>query len=313
MGKATGATMTTDRISELNSLGQFLTENILGQTEPLTEITELVQRSFLNLRFPNRPVCSMLLAGPTGVGKTETVNLLCQHFTPYRDQLVRLDMSEFQNQNALGLLIGNQVGERGLLGHYYSKNGGNGVLLFDEIEKAHPLIMDVFLQILSAARFTLANGETLDLSNYVVVATTNIGSRMLMESKSTDRETIVKRALRAITSEMRPEIFGRFNLVTVFNSLDLETLRRIGEYQVSKVTGLINALGHKITVDKSAVAAVQRAGYSEKFGARPMQEMAMAIIGSVVAGAVLKSGGQHVRGRIVYDERNAICSLKDGH
>ena len=302
-----------DRISELNSLSEFLNANILGQTEPLTEITELVQRSFLKLKFPGRPVCSMLFAGPTGVGKTETVNLLCQHFTPYRDQLVRLDMSEFQNQNALGLLIGNQVGERGLLGYYHSKNGGNGVLLFDEIEKAHPLIMDVFLQILSAARFTLANGETLDLSNYVVVATTNIGSRMLMESKSTDRETIVKRTIRAITSEMRPEIFGRFNLVAVFNSLDWETLNRIGEYQVRKVTGIINSLGHNITVDKSVFESVQSDGYSEKFGARPMQEAAMATIGGIVAGAMLKNGGQPVRGTIMYDKRSNKCRLKDGH
>lgn len=305
--------MTTDRIAELNSLGEFLTSNILGQTEPLTEITELVQRSFCGLRFPGRPVCSMLFAGPTGVGKTETVNLLCQHFMPYRDQLVRLDMSEFQNQNALGLLIGNKVGEYGLLGHYHKKTGGKGILLFDEIEKAHPLIQDVFLQILSAARFTLANGETLDLSNYVVVATTNIGSRMLMESKSTDRETIVKRTMRAITSEMRPEIFGRFNLVAVFNSLDWETLLRIGEYQVGWVTSLINALGHDIKVDKSVIESVQGEWYSEKFGARPIQAMAMATIGGIVARVMLKNGGQPVRGTIVYDKRSNKCSLKDGH
>ena len=158
--------------------------------------------------------------------------------------------------------------------------------------------MDVFLQILSAARFTLANGETLDLSNYVVVATTNIGSRMLMESKSTDRETIVKRTIRAITSEMRPEIFGRFNLVAVFNSLDWETLRRIGEYQVWKVTGIINALGHGIKVDKSVIESVQRDGYCEGFGARPMQEKAMATIGGIVANEMLKNGGQPVTGTI---------------
>ena len=255
----------------------------------------------------------MLLAGPTGTGKTETVNLLCQHFTPYRDQLVRLDMSEFQNQNALGLLIGNQVGEYGLLGHYHKKTGGNGVLLFDEIEKAHPLIMDVFLQILSAARFTLANGETLDLSNYVVIATTNIGSRMLMESKSTDRETIVKRTLRAITSEMRPEIFGRFNLVTVFNSLDRETLKRIGEYQVGKVTGIINALGHDIKVDKSVTEWVQEDGYSEDFGARPMQESAMRIIGGVVTNKILETGCTKVVGTIKHNKRSNRCHMVDGH
>lgn len=301
--------MTSDRVSVLNSLGDFLNANVLGQEEPLAEITELIQRSFCGLRFPGRPVCSMLLAGPTGVGKTETVNLFVKHLDQH---LARLDMSEFQNQSSLGLLIGNKVGEQGLLGHYFKRSEGSGVILFDEIEKAHPLVMDVFLQIFSAARFTLANGETLDLSNYVVVATTNIGSRMLMESKSTDRETIVKRAVRAITSEMRPEVFGRFNLVAVFNALDGETLKRIGEYQVGQVKGLINASGHNIEVGKSVIEAVQRDGYSESFGARPMQEKAMQIIGGMVAKEMLKNGGNFVTGTITHDRRTNKCHLNIG-
>ena len=176
-------------LARLRTLKGFLRSNILGQDEPIREIVSLLQRSFCNLRFRGRPLASMLLLGPTGVGKTETALLFTQHLFAREEKLVRFDMSEFMNQRALGILVGSRVGERGLFGHYYDRSQGSGTLLFDEIEKAHPLVMDIFLQILSAGRFTLASGETLDLSNYVVVATSNIGSRMLMESRSTDRET----------------------------------------------------------------------------------------------------------------------------
>ena len=128
--------------------------------------------------------------------------------------------------DSIGVLRGENHSDRGLFGHYYDRSQRSGTLLFDEIEKAHPLIMDVFLQILSAARFTVATGETLDLSNYVVVATSNIGSRMLMESRSTDRETLVRRTIQAGTQEMRPETYARFDLHCVFNKLDYLTLNR---------------------------------------------------------------------------------------
>ena len=177
------------------------------------------------------------------------------------------------------ILRGQNQNERGLFGHYYDRSQRSGTLLFDEIEKAHPLIMDVFLQILSAARFTVATGETLDLSNYVVVATSNIGSRMLMESRSTDRETLVRRTIQAGTQEMRPETYARFDLHCVFNKLDYLTLNRIGQVHVEKCLDLIRAQGHSIECESGVVEYVQREGYSERFGARPMQNAAMRILG----------------------------------
>jgi hypothetical protein len=140
---------------------------------------------------------------------------------------------------------------------------GRGTVLFDEIEKAHPLIMDVFLQILSAGRFTLANGETLDLTNYIVVATSNIGSRMLMESRSTDRETLVRRTLQAGTSEMRPETYARFDLHCVFNKLDYLTLKRIGQLFAKKY--LQNGFGGLVLCFKTDEADLWR-GYLAKAG-----------------------------------------------
>ncbi len=300
----------SDLISKLNTLGDILAANILGQDEVLTDIAALLQRSFCGLRYAGRPIASMLFLGPTGVGKTETALLFTEHLFGSAEKLVRVDMSEFMTVDSINVLRGANTADCGLLGLYFNRSGGSGTLLFDEIEKAHPLIMDVFLQILSAGRFTLATGETLDLTNYVVVATTNIGSRMLMESRSTDRETIERRAIQAGTSEMRPETFARFDRHYVFGKLDYLTLRRIGQLHVDKAVAIINAQGHEITVEPSVVEYVQREGYSEKFGARPIQNAAMRIIGDVVSQELIKSGGYPVQGVVSHDRRQNRCFLR---
>jgi ATP-dependent Clp protease ATP-binding subunit ClpA len=208
--------ISSDLAQKLNTLRQALASLILGQDEAIADIVSLLQRALCGCRYPGRPIVSMLLLGPTGVGKTETVRIFTKHLFCEESKLVRLDMSEYMTLGSIDILRGSHQSERGLFGYYHDRSAGSGTLFFDEIEKAHPLIMDLFLQILSAARFTLANGETLDLSNYIVVATSNIGSRMLMESRSSDRETLVKRTLAAATSEMRPETFARFDLHCVF-------------------------------------------------------------------------------------------------
>jgi ATP-dependent Clp protease ATP-binding subunit ClpA len=297
-------------LSRLNTLGDFLAGNILGQNEVLSDIVSLLQRSFCRLRFPGRPAASMLFLGPTGVGKTETVNLFTRHLFGSEEKLVRLDMSEYMTLDSIGILRGQKQSERGLFGHYYDRSQRSGTLLFDEIEKAHPLIMDVFLQILSAARFTVANGEILDLSNYVVVATSNIGSRMLMESRSTDRETLVRRTIQAGTQEMRPETYARFDLHCVFNKLDYLTLNRIGQVHVKKCLDLIRAQGHSIECQSGVVDYVQREGYSERFGARPMQNAAMRILGSVVMEEMMKNGGRPVMGEVAFERKANKCFFK---
>jgi ATP-dependent Clp protease ATP-binding subunit ClpA len=294
-------------VSRLNTLGDFLGANILGQDEVLTDIVSLIRRSYCGLRFPGRPTASMLFLGPTGVGKTETVNLFTQHLFGSEEKLVRLDMSEYMTLDSVGILRGQNQNERGLFGHYYDRSQRSGTLLFDEIEKAHPLILDVFLQILSADRFTVATGETLDLSNYIVIATSNIGSRMLMESRSTDRETLVRRTIQAGTQEMRPETYARFDLHCVFNKLNYLTLNRIGQLHVDKCLDLIRAQGHSIECESGVVEYVQREGYSERFGARPMQNAAMRVLGSIVAGEMLKSDGHLVRGVVRYERRANKC------
>ncbi|MBV8378950.1 MAG: ATP-dependent Clp protease ATP-binding subunit [Verrucomicrobia bacterium] len=298
-----------DLISRLNTLGDFLRSNIVGQEEVLEEIVPMLQGSFCEIRFPKRPITSMLFLGPTGVGKTETALLFTEHLFASSEKLVRLDMSEFMTPDSIGVLRGQNTSERGLFGHYYDRSRGSGTFLFDEIEKAHPLINDVFLQILSAARFTLATGETLDLSNYVVVATSNVGSRVLMESRSTDRETIVRRMIQAGTTDFRVETMGRFELQAIFNKLDYQSLQKIGALHTAKCLDLINAQGHSITIEPGVVEYVQREGYSERFGARPMQNAAMRVLKNIVTVEMLRNGGMPVLGRIEYDRRSNKCLI----
>jgi ATP-dependent Clp protease ATP-binding subunit ClpA len=296
-------------VSKLNTLGDYLRSNILGQDEVLGDIVASLRRGFCKFRFPSRPIASMLFLGPTGVGKTETCNLLARYLFGSDDKLIRLDMSEYQEQRSIGILLGANLGERGLLGHYYDIAGGSGVLLLDEIEKAHRLILDLLLQILSAARIKLASGQSLDLRGFVVVGTSNMGSRVLMESRSTDRETVVRRTLRAAMDIMRPEIYRRFQLKCVFNKLDFDTLKLIGKLHLDKCMTLINALGHSVECASGVLEHVQRSGYTEEFGAGPLEEAALEILGNVVADETLRNGGRPVHGVIGYDRDANKCFL----
>jgi ATP-dependent Clp protease ATP-binding subunit ClpB len=293
--------ISSELFEKLNTLATAFASRILGQGEVFADIVALLQRALCGCRYPGRPIASMLFLGPTGVGKTEAARIFTQHLFGEESKLVRLDMSEYMTLRSIDILRGSHQGERGLFGCYYDRSSGSGTLLFDEIEKAHPLITDLFLQILSAARLTLATGETLDLSNYIVVATSNIGSRMLMESRSNDRETLVKRTLAAGISEMRPEIFARFDLHCVFNKLDYLTLKRIAELHVRQALEIINAQGHRVTCAPEVVERVQREGYSEHFGARPMQTAAMRVLGQVVADRMISGLAHTVRGGIGFD------------
>jgi hypothetical protein len=162
----------------------------------------------------------------------------------------------------------------------------------------------------SNQQFGIEDGSAGLQGELVVVATSNVGSRVLMESRSTDRETLIRRTVLAGTTDFRPETFARFDLQCVFNKLDYESLKQIGELHSTKCLELINSLGHDITLQPGVIEYVQREGYSEKFGARPMQNAAMRILGDVVSQEMLKNGGLPVYGAIEYDRRRNQCFLK---
>jgi ATP-dependent Clp protease ATP-binding subunit ClpA len=299
----------TRTIERLTGLDLYLAGQILGQGEVLQQVTELLQRSFCGIRLPNRPLASMRFLGPTGVGKTETAELLTERLCASREKLIRLDMSEYMTIDSIDILRGANMTEDGLLGRYYDRTEGAGVLLFDEIEKGHRLILDLLLQILSAARFTTAAGRTLDLRGYVVVATSNIGSEMLMESRTRDRETLVRRTVQAATQDMRPEIYARFDVVSVFNRLNDEVLEEIAKLHLERSLEIVRRQGHDITLSPGVLEFVLREGWSPEFGARPLQQAALRALGSAIVPRLLEGEGRAVSGRIEYDRRKNRCEL----
>jgi ATP-dependent Clp protease ATP-binding subunit ClpA len=301
--------VSSELLDKLNTLGDFLRANLIGQEEVISALSALLRQSFCRMWFDGQPLASALLLGPTGTGKTALAELCNQHLFGGTEKLIRLDMSEYQTQAGLERLIGNKDG--GLFGYYHQKAGASGTLLFDEIEKAEPRVLDILLQILSAGRFTLGNGTTLDLSRFVVFATSNIGSRVLMASRHADRETIVERTETAVEADMRPEIVGRFDLIAAFNKFDHDSLTLIAKLHMEKCLRLINSRGHELSVGEGVCGFIQRQGFSEKFGARPIRNSAMRILGGVVTDAMLSNGCRPVRGSVEYDRRANKCSLHE--
>jgi ATP-dependent Clp protease ATP-binding subunit ClpA len=293
----------------LTGLGSCLGSQILGQEEVIAQVTSLLQRAFLGIRLPNRPIASLLFLGPTGVGKTETAELLTQRLFGTREKLIRLDMSEYMTVDSIDVLRGANMGEDGILGRYYDQTEGSGVILFDEIEKGHRLILDLLLQVLSAARFTTAAGRTLDLRGYVVVATSNIGSEMLMESRTRDRETLVRRTVQAATQDMRPEIYARFDEVCVFNRLSDEVLEEIAKLHLDRCLEIVRRQGHDITLSGSVLEYVLREGWSPEFGARPLQQAALRALGGAIVPKLLEGEGRAIKGHIDYDRKRNRCKF----
>jgi ATP-dependent Clp protease ATP-binding subunit ClpC len=299
----------TVTIQRLAGLDAYLASQILGQEEVIAQVTSLLQRAFLGIRLPNRPLASLLFLGPTGVGKTETAELLTQRLFGTREKLIRLDMSEYMTVDSIDILRGANMTEDGILGRYFDQTEGSGVILFDEIEKGHRLILDLLLQILSAARFTTAAGPTLDLRGYVVIATSNIGSEMLMESRTRDRETLVRRTVQAATQDMRPEIYARFDEVCVFNRLSDEVLEQIAKLHLDRCLEIVRRQGHDITLSGSVLEYVLREGWSPEFGARPLQQAALRALGGAMVPKLLEGEGRAVKGHIDYDRKRNRCEL----
>jgi ATP-dependent Clp protease ATP-binding subunit ClpA len=205
----------------------------------------------------------------TGVGKTE-ITIAFTEYLCGSDHLQRFDMSEFQNQSSVGLLLGNSATDTGMLGRALDKNS-RGTLLFDEMEKAHSLVLDLFLQILDAGRITLANGETRSLNNYYVVFTSNIGAGEAMRMESSAFATIERTVLRRVDQVLRPELVARINEKLVFNRLPYAIQREICELMIGREVERLYRIGHNLVVEPATVEKLVREGFHRTLGARPMR------------------------------------------
>jgi ATP-dependent Clp protease ATP-binding subunit ClpB len=291
---------------KLHKLELHLRQRLRGQDHVLPRIVSLLQRGELGLTKPGRPRGSFLFLGPTGVGKTE-VTLAFTSFLMSKDHVFRFDMSEYQTQESLGLLLGGRLGERGTLGMVYDRSK-IGTLLFDEIEKAHPRVLDVFLQILDAARVTLASGETLELSGFYVVFTSNIGSADLMNLQYSTPATMERHVLTRAQQSMRPELYARITEKLVFSRLTYDHQLEIAKLLLHQELAFLKAKGYDLTPDAKVLPFLVRRGFHPKLGARPMRDAVEKLIGDAVAIDLL-TGGLGV-GRLILNEAANCLSIR---
>jgi ATP-dependent Clp protease ATP-binding subunit ClpB len=278
-------TFSSDFLTKLRHLETHLKTNIKGQDHVLPRICSVLQRGELHLAHPQRPKGSFLFVGPTGVGKTE-ITIAFTEYLCGSDHLHRFDMSEFQNQSSVGLLLGISSTDTGMLGRALDKNT-RGTLLFDEMEKAHPLVLDLFLQILDAGRITLANGETRNLNNYYIVFTSNIGAGEAMRMESSAFATIERTVLRRVDQVLRPELVARINEKLVFNRLPYAIQREICELMIGREFERLNRLGHNLVVEAATLENLVREGFHRTLGARPMRNTVDRFLQQALASKIL--------------------------
>ena len=274
-----------DRLEHLRHLEAHLAEQIRGQDHVLPRVASVLHRGELGLAPLFRPRGSFLFLGPTGVGKTE----LTIAFTRYlagADKLFRFDMSEFQTQDSLGLLLGGKLGEVGLLGLAVAKSP-TGTLLFDEIEKAHPRVLDVFLQVLDAARLTMANGEVLDLSGFYIVFTSNLGSAEILSLQHSSFTTMERHVLAKAQRSLRPEFYARITEKIVFNRLSYDVQLDIARYHIERELASLREKGFDLAANESVVSFLIQRGFHPRLGARPLRDAIEKHLRGAVADAML--------------------------
>ena len=275
------------RAATLRELLPFLRGSVRGQDHALPRIASLLTRGELGLTKRSRPRGSFLFLGPTGVGKTQ-VTVAFTEFVIGADHLFRFDMSEYQTQDSLGVLLGGKLGERGTLALAHDRHRA-GTLLFDEIEKAHPRVLDIFLQILDAARVTMANGETLDLSGFYVVFTSNIAAAELLEIQHSSFATMERHVLARAQQAMRPELYARIAEKLVFKCLSYDVQLEIARLLLDAELRFLRDAGHELTQDESVLPFLVRHGYHARLGARPMRDAVEKLVGDAVAAKLLES------------------------
>jgi ATP-dependent Clp protease ATP-binding subunit ClpB len=290
----------TEQTQSLGLLEQDLPREIRGQNHVIGPVLSVARRGQLGLTKPGRPRGSFLSLGPTGVGKTELIIVFTRVLFGL-DRLFRFDMSEFQTQDSLGLLLGARADEIGMLGNVRKKSA-TGVLLFDEAEKAHPRILDILLQLLDAARLTLATGETLDFSNFYVWLTSNLGSAELLLLQHSAEATLERHVLTRAEQSLRPELFARIDEKLVFHRLSYDQQLEIAEKFLSREVVFLRDQGHELELSDGVLPLLVRKGFHPKLGMRPMRHAVETLVGDAVSADVLKGGSGC--GRLVVHEQD---------
>ena len=267
-------------IEKLTDFEPHLASKIKGQGHAIPRVCSVLERGQLGLQPTGKPLGSFLFLGPTGVGKTE----LTLEFSRYlfgENSVFRFDMSEFLHLDAVKLFMGDETGSPGRLGKVLAEHR-QGVLLFDEIEKAHRLIWDLFLQMLDAARITLADHRAYDLTGFYIVCTSNIGSQQLLRPTRLPFATLERAVLAELHRFFRPELVGRFDEKIVFKPLSPDTQREIGQLVISEELARFRQQGINLAISEPAFEFLVRRGIHKALGARPMKHIVQKFIGDAI-------------------------------
>jgi ATP-dependent Clp protease ATP-binding subunit ClpB len=269
---------------KLLRIEEALHRRVIGQDEAITAVADAIRRSRAGLADPDRPIGSFIFLGPTGVGKTETAKALAAELFDSEEHMIRLDMSEFMEKHTVARLIGAPPGYIGY------EEGGQlteavrrkpyAVLLFDEIEKAHPDVFNALLQLLDDGRLTDAHGRTVDFRNTVVIMTSNVGSPQILEASRSGQhaESIKRTVFGLLQQQFRPEFLNRVDDTIVFHALDQEQVERIAAIQLDRVRRRLAERRIELDVTPAAVTHLARIGFDPVFGARPLKRAVQSAI-----------------------------------
>jgi ATP-dependent Clp protease ATP-binding subunit ClpB len=279
---------------KLLQLEDVLHDRVVGQEEAVTAIADAIQRSRAGLADPNRPIASFIFLGPTGVGKTELAKALAAYLFDTEDSMVRIDMSEYMEKHSVSRLVGAPPGYVGY------EEGGQlteavrrrpyAVILFDEIEKAHPDVFNIMLQILDDGRVTDSQGRTVDFKNSIIIMTSNVGSQYILDIAGDDsrHEEMRARVMESMQASFRPEFLNRIDEIVIFHALRREELRRIVKLQVQRLEKRLGDRRMTLKLADAALDFIAEVGYDPVYGARPLKRIIQRQLETQIAKGILR-------------------------
>ena len=307
---------------KLKNLNANLHKRVIGQEEAVEAVSKAIKRSRMGLKDPNKPIGSFLFLGPTGVGKTELSKALAENLFGTEDALIRIDMSEYMESHSVAKLIGSPPGyvgyeEAGQLTEKIRRKP-YAVILFDEIEKAHPDVMNMLLQVLDDGRLTDSTGRTVNFKNTVIIMTSNIGARLITEKKSLgfvneneDRnkeyENTKKDVMGELKKEFKPEFLNRIDEIIVFHKLEEKQIRKIVDILIANVAKLLKSQNIELEVDDAAKDLVAKKGTDQAYGARPLKRAIQTMIEDKIAEAMLDG---KVKGKVKVSAKDDEIVIK---
>jgi ATP-dependent Clp protease ATP-binding subunit ClpB len=254
-----------------------LRQRVVGQDDAITAVSNAVRRARAGLQDPNRPIGSFIFMGPTGVGKTELARALAEFLFDDEQAMVRIDMSEFMEKHSVARLIGAPPGyvgyeEGGFLTEAVRRRPYS-IVLMDEIEKAHPEVFNVLLQILDDGRLTDGHGRTVDFKNTVIIMTSNIGSQWIVDLGEKDYEEMRRRVMDAMKAHFKPEFLNRIDELIIFHGLGIEEIKAIVEIQVKKLQQRLLERRIQLKMTEKAKEWLAKEGFDPAYGARPLKRV----------------------------------------